>query len=65
MTVKGEVLSIENIGDAVRITAQLRSDRDARWRPLRKLVLDMAEHEARRYRIGDTIVIRAQRREPR
>jgi len=57
VSARGEVLKIETVGDAVRVTAQLRRKADAQWRPWRTLVIDMADHEARHYRVGGRISV--------
>ena len=55
MKINLEVLSLETTGDAIRVTAQGKTKRDAQWQPWRKWVFDVPLSVGLKYRIGQIL----------
>jgi hypothetical protein len=57
MKLRGEILSVESTGDGVRVNAQFRFARQAKWVGMHVVEFCAPLHEAKSYHVGRIIQI--------
>jgi hypothetical protein len=60
MKIRAEVLSVESIGDALRVKLQGSADGEAQWRPMLSLTVELPDQVRcrRNYYVGRHVTIR-------